>query len=145
MKRILLLGATGNTGRVFLDAAVARKHSVTCFVRDASKLAPSSHVRVIQGSIDDSSALQHALQDHDVVVNCAGYVADENFGPLVKKVMDAVQIAAPACKFWFFGGAAVLDVPGYEPLKMVRTKRQQFPFLVFFKVGLSYFGRLIAR
>ncbi len=120
MKRIFLLGATGNTGKVFVEAALAQKHSVTCFVRDAKKISPkfSSLVRVIQGSIDDSPALQQAIQNHDVVVNCAGYVSDENFSDLSKKVMDAVVNAAPNCKFWFFGGAAVLDVPGYD-LKMV--------------------------
>jgi hypothetical protein len=145
--RVFLLGATGNTGKVFLEAAVAKNHRVTCFVRDAKKLLPHPAVRVIQGSIDDSTALQEAMRDHDVVVNCAGYVSDEGFVSLVQQVMNAAEAAVPKAKFWFFGGAAVLDVPGFEPLKMVKIfiVGFRFSFLSFFQIDCPLIPKMYQR
>ena len=55
-----------------------------------------------------------ALAGHDVVINCAGYVADgAAFIELVDRVVTQAEAAlGSGGRLWLFGGAAALDVPG---------------------------------
>ena len=47
---ILLIGATGRTGRLVLAEALRRGYSVTALVRDSSALEPQPNLTVLQGS-----------------------------------------------------------------------------------------------
>lgn len=116
MKKVFLLGATGRSGSKILAEAVARKHSVTCFVRDAKKLSadlPPS-VKIISGDVQDEQLLVESMKGHDVVINAAGYVTNEDFVDLVAHVTKCTEKALGAGgRFIFFGGAAALDVPHF--------------------------------
>jgi hypothetical protein len=69
----LLLGATGRTGKPFLEMALARGHRVTVIVRDANKFAAgraaaggvrrldSDALRVMTGSIGDADLMRRAI------------------------------------------------------------------------------------
>ena len=117
--KIFLLGATGNSGRRILRLALQRGHEVTAFVRDETKLLslvdapipPNLHVSV--GDISKSAVARMAA-GHDVAINAAGQVTDgAAFTQLVRAVIDsAVASLGEGGRFWLFGGAAVLDVPG---------------------------------
>ena len=118
--RLFLLGATGNSGRRILRFALERGHQVTAFVRNQNKLVeifegtlPHS-LHVIVGDIDDSAKLAGAMTGHDVVINAAGYVTEgATFTRLVQTAIDAASAAlGEGGRFWQFGGAAVLDIPG---------------------------------
>jgi putative NADH-flavin reductase len=93
---------------------------VTAFVRNQNKLVeifegtlPHS-LHVIVGDIDDSAKLAGAMAGHDVVINAAGYVTEgATFTRLVQTAIDAASAAlGEGGRFWQFGGAAVLDIPG---------------------------------
>jgi uncharacterized protein len=118
--RLFLLGATGKSGRRILRFALERGHQVTAFVRDQNKLSeifgPSlpQSLQAIAGKIDKSAELAGAMIGHDVVINAAGYVSEGAiFTGLVRTVIDAAATAlGEGGRFWQFGGAAVLDIPG---------------------------------
>jgi len=75
--RLFLLGATGRTGRLVLQQALARGHAVTAIVRTASALDTfnahaSRDLRIVVGNPLASEALAPQLHGHDVLVSCLG-------------------------------------------------------------------------
>ena len=72
--KLLVLGATGGTGREVVAQALAGGHEVTAFVRDTRKLAASDdRLGVLVGSTtDDHGALARAVRGHDAVVSALG-------------------------------------------------------------------------
>ena len=118
--KIFLLGATGNSGRRIMTLALRRNHEVTAFVRDEGKLLslvetpipPNLHVSV--GGISKPADIAMVMAGHDVAINAAGQVTDgPAFTQLVRTVIDsAVASLGEGGRFWLFGGAAILDVPG---------------------------------
>ena len=71
-RRLLILGATGGTGRQLVDQALAAGHDVTAFVRDPNKLT-DGRVRIVVGDImQDSSTLDDATRGQDVVISALG-------------------------------------------------------------------------
>ena len=71
--RLLVLGASGRTGRAFVDQARARNHRVTAFVRSPEKFgSPGEGVVVRQGDPRDTSELVSALAGQDAVVSALG-------------------------------------------------------------------------
>jgi putative NADH-flavin reductase len=72
--RILVIGATGGTGRQLLDQALERGYEVTAFVRNPSKL-PSRHerLRIIQGDVMDYAAVESSVRGQDAVLSALGH------------------------------------------------------------------------
>ncbi|HKL52579.1 MAG TPA: NAD(P)-binding oxidoreductase [Wenzhouxiangellaceae bacterium] len=76
---ILLLGATGATGRLLLGQLIAQGHEVCAIVRSRASVPPQlrAHPRLAltQGTVldlDDDALLRH-VQDCDAVVSCLGH------------------------------------------------------------------------
>ena len=120
--RLFLLGATGNSGRRILRFALQRGHQVTVLVRNQNKLIEilgrnlPQDLRVIIGDIENSAELAGAMAGHDAVINAAGYVTEgDRFTRLVQTVIQQTMNSVGAgSRFWQFGGAAVLDIPGTD-------------------------------
>ena len=118
--KLLILGATGNMGQRLLAQGLARGHAITAFVRNRAKLeqqlgtAVPPGLSIFEGDVNDATALRIAMTGQDVVINCAGYVADgAAFIELVDRVVTQAEAAlGPGGRLWLFGGAAALDVPG---------------------------------
>nr|XP_061799045.1 flavin reductase (NADPH)-like [Nerophis lumbriciformis] len=71
--RITLLGATGGTGRAFLELALAAGHRVTVLVRSAAKLERTHpNLNVIEGDALDRNAMTEAIAGRDAVVSALG-------------------------------------------------------------------------
>jgi putative NADH-flavin reductase len=70
--RIFVLGATGRTGAVFVEQALAAGHELTAFVRNPDKLPAQARLTVVPGDVLDSAALAEAMRDHHVVVSMLG-------------------------------------------------------------------------
>ncbi len=71
-KTIALLGATGGTGRAFLDEALSRGHRVRALVREGSTLEARSGLTVIRGDATDRSALLELVRGVDATVIALG-------------------------------------------------------------------------
>lgn len=114
--KLAILGATGASGRRLVRAALERGHHVTALVRNAGRLSepPGDRLCVREVCARDVAALAGALRDHDVVISAAGHIGDgAGYVPLVEGVIRAAHSALGAGgRFWLFGGAALLDVPG---------------------------------
>ncbi len=71
--RLLILGATGRTGRQLLDQALSLGHEVTAFARRPAALAAyGSRVRVIPGDITDRSTVAPAVAGQEAVLSALG-------------------------------------------------------------------------
>jgi putative NADH-flavin reductase len=70
---LLAFGATGSIGREVIKQALDQGHTVTAFVRDASKLEiEHPQLRVHQGDVLDAEAVGTAMQDQDAVLCALG-------------------------------------------------------------------------
>jgi putative NADH-flavin reductase len=70
--RLFIVGATGRTGRLVVDQAIARGHAVTAIVRKSGALPAHDNLRIVIGDplrIDD---LTPHLAGHDAVISCLG-------------------------------------------------------------------------
>ncbi len=71
--RVLVIGATGGSGRATVDALVARGHQVTAFVRRRDAMGEAAaHVRVVQGDAARAADVDRAVRDQDAVVVTLG-------------------------------------------------------------------------
>ena len=74
VQNVLVLGASGGTGRQVVSQALRRGDQVTAFVRDPARL-PMTHerLRTVTGSVtSDDSALASAMQGQDAVICALG-------------------------------------------------------------------------
>jgi putative NADH-flavin reductase len=71
--RLLILGASGGTGRALIRLARERGHDITAFVRSPQKLKPlEDRVTIRRGDPRDVTELRAALPGHDAVVSVLG-------------------------------------------------------------------------
>jgi len=70
--KILILGATGPTGRHIVRQAVARGYDVTVLVRSPEKAADLNGVGIVVGDARDENALRQAVKGRDAVISALG-------------------------------------------------------------------------
>src|SRR5690242_21851148 len=72
--RLLVLGATGGTGKELVRQPLARGHTVTAFVRDPARLAIAhASLRTVVGDALDPAAVDAAVPGHDAVLCALGH------------------------------------------------------------------------
>jgi uncharacterized protein YbjT (DUF2867 family) len=70
---LVILGATGRTGRLVVEQALAAGHSVTVLVRSPEKLTTGhANLRVIEGEATEPSAVAGALEGADAIISTLG-------------------------------------------------------------------------
>ena len=83
--KILVLGATGRTGRIFTRKALEEGHAVTAYVRNPDKalslLGAHQNLTIVPGTLDDAERLAAASSGQDVMVSILGQKRCENFSP----------------------------------------------------------------
>jgi putative NADH-flavin reductase len=71
--KVVVFGATGRTGKLLVEGALARGHDVTAFARAPDKLgALRARVRVVQGDVLDGGAVSDAVDGQDAVLVTLG-------------------------------------------------------------------------
>ena len=71
--KLLILGATGRTGRHALAEALARGYDVTVLVRDRATLPPGSErVSILEGDARDADAVAKAVKGQHAVISTLG-------------------------------------------------------------------------
>ena len=72
--RILVIGATGGTGREIVKQALERGHDVVALARKPSKIkTQNDRLRVVQGDAMDPASVDAAVQGCDAVVCALGH------------------------------------------------------------------------
>ncbi|WP_303990951.1 NAD(P)-dependent oxidoreductase [Rothia mucilaginosa] len=77
--KILVLGATGRTGRLFTHKALEGGHTVTAYVRNPDKaltlFGAHQNLTIVPGALDDAEQLATASSGQDVMVSILGQKA----------------------------------------------------------------------
>jgi putative NADH-flavin reductase len=72
--RILIVGATGGTGRQLVMQALERGYAVTALVRDPSRLqVDHPQLTVIQGDVLDEGSVETAMRGQEAVLSALGH------------------------------------------------------------------------
>ena len=72
--RLLVVGATGGTGRELVTQALERDHEVTAFVREPRRLRlEHPRLAVARGDVRDPDAVEAAVRGHDAVLSAIGH------------------------------------------------------------------------
>lgn len=78
--RLLIIGATGGTGRQLVEQALQQGHELTAFVRNVAGLSlEHPRLRVVQGDVLDPASLKSAMPGQDAVLCALGH--KRFFGP----------------------------------------------------------------
>jgi len=70
--RIAVLGATGGTGRLLAEQALAAGHQVVAVVRDRSRMGDLMPTDIVEAEASDSDAMASAISGVDAVASCLG-------------------------------------------------------------------------
>src|SRR6187455_1743671 len=70
--KLLVLGASGATGRWLVNFAAQARHDLTALVRPGTAFEPPAGVRVIRGDVLDLATLATAVEGQDAVACCLG-------------------------------------------------------------------------
>lgn len=85
--KIVVFGASGRTGKLLVEQALAAGHEVTAFVRDPAKLGlQHERLRVVQGRLEEAEKVEQAMAGQDVVFSA--------LGPVRKERKDVMELAA---------------------------------------------------
>lgn len=72
--RLLIVGATGGTGRQLIAQALKRGHAVTALVRNPSRLQlEHPQLKVVQGDVLDYSSVEAAVRGQEAVISALGH------------------------------------------------------------------------
>jgi putative NADH-flavin reductase len=72
--RLLIVGATGGTGRALVDQALARGHDVTALARDPTRLRVTHpRLTVVAGDVMAPASLDQAVRGQDAVLSALGH------------------------------------------------------------------------
>lgn len=85
--KIAVLGATGATGRLVIEQALARGDQVVAYVRNPQGIAAKPSLKVVAGQLSDTPALKTAISGTDAVLVC--------LGTHKKKPIDLMQKSVP--------------------------------------------------
>jgi putative NADH-flavin reductase len=71
--KVLIIGATGGTGRILLEKALDQGHEVTALARNPSAVAPRDYrPRVLRGNALDPDEVEAAVSGQDAVLSALG-------------------------------------------------------------------------
>ena len=90
--KVVVFGATGNTGLRFIEQALDKGHQVTAFVRNADAFAPRhERLRTVVGdTTGDPARVEAAIQGQDAVVSALGRRKTFSSEGLIAKSMAAI-------------------------------------------------------
>ena len=78
--KILLLGATGRTGKYIVDEVLQRGYELNCLVRDAQKINTArERLKVLQGSPEKLSDLEKAIKNCEAIINVLNISRNSDF------------------------------------------------------------------
>jgi putative NADH-flavin reductase len=112
--KIALIGASGFVGGSILKEAIARGHSVTAIVRDATKITAAPGVTVVAADVSDTGRLTGVLAGNDVAISAfnGGWGDPDIYAKHLKGSKDIVAAAkAAGVRLIVVGGAGSLHAP----------------------------------
>lgn len=117
--KIIVFGATGNTGKRVLAQGIKMGNEMTAFVRNSEKLYDqlgehsAQHVRVIVDDMMDPVSVREALAHQDAAIIAAGHAGQgEEFVRIVDNIISQCELEPSFNgRVWVMGGAGLLNIP----------------------------------
>jgi putative NADH-flavin reductase len=118
--RVVVYGATGNSGREIVKELLSRGHEVVAVARNVAAVAAQPKLTAKSGDLSDVDKIAETIAGADVVVNAYAPPPD-NTDALVevsKRQIEAVKKAGGKARLIVVGGAGLLEVaPGVSLIK----------------------------
>ena len=97
--KAFVTGGTGFVGAHLVRALQARGDSVTCLVRNPAKAAALgwADVRLVQGDLDDATALREGSAAADVIYHVAGRISARDIDEFMRANRDGTANLLEAC------------------------------------------------
>lgn len=93
--RLVVIGASGRTGRLVVEQALGHGHDVVAVSRDPGKLGSnSSRLVVLQGDVRDIESLRIALSGADAVISAIGVAASDSVDVYSAGIANLLQAMA---------------------------------------------------
>lgn len=70
--KVVVLGASGRTGKVLIRQTLTRGHLVTAVVRNADKITPAKNLTVVTADVTSAADLTRVFRGHDAVLSTLG-------------------------------------------------------------------------
>ena len=97
MKKIIVFGATGGTGKLVVEQALQAGYSVTVVVRNpAAFTIRHPQLEIIKGDVFQPHTFENAIKGKDAVISCLGIAKNEPttvYSEGIKNIMAAMQQA----------------------------------------------------
>lgn len=93
--KLTIFGATGGTGKLLIEQALAAGNKVVAYVRNPSKLNTINKLlTVIQGELSDYAAIENAINGADAVISVLGPRGSSKGKPItrgIQNILDAMK------------------------------------------------------
>lgn len=97
MKRIVVVGASGRTGRLIVEKALESGYEVTAFVRDSSRVTiKNPQLRIGEGDARNAKDLERAFAQQDIAISVIGSSRKNPDYTLIQTSTAAIVSAAKA-------------------------------------------------
>ncbi|MGV8995809.1 MAG: NAD(P)-dependent oxidoreductase [Parvibaculaceae bacterium] len=90
--KIALFGASGKTGGLILERALAAGHNVTALARDAGKLRPRDHLHIVTGNAREAGAVAGTVRGAEIVISALSSGGD-TLAPFGRHVIACMEQA----------------------------------------------------
>lgn len=117
MKKIIVFGAAGRTGKYVVQYALEAGHHVTAFVHHNKGNLHHQQLNIVEGDVMDKAFVMQTIKGHDVVISTLGAHSIE--GDAVNLMSDAMKIFVEAMQQ--YGIKRVLAVGGLAVLQWNET------------------------
>ena len=89
--KIVVFGASGNTGKQLVEQALAAGYEVVAYARNPSKLNVShEHLTVINGELSDAALIETAVKGTDAVLSALGPRGGSKNKPLTQGMQNII-------------------------------------------------------
>ncbi|MGG1516372.1 NAD(P)H-binding protein [Paenibacillus oryzisoli] len=120
--KVIVFGATGNTGRRALKQGIQMGYEMTAFVRNAEKFYEQQdersvkQVKVVVDDILNPLSVGEALSHQDAAIIAAGHAGQgDEFVRLVDNIISQCEIHPSfSGRVWVMGGAGLLNIPNTD-------------------------------
>ncbi len=113
---IVLFGATGQTGKIFLKLALEKGHHVTAVARDISRIdINNKNLTIKTANLFNIEELKSVICGNDLVVSCLGGNANNKstlLGDMVKNIVKAMQECDVHAMFLMSSAGIHNEMPG---------------------------------
>ena len=97
MKKIVVFGASGRTGKYIVEYALEAGHEVKAFVRNTNSITTTHpQLTIVQGDVTNAAQVADAIAGTDVVVSALG--TNDIATDAVNMMSDAMSLIIPAMK-----------------------------------------------